>query len=552
MKRQATLAALALVGLSAAQTSRIGIRPPKLVVAISIDQFRADYLPRYYPYFLPAKSGGKVGGFRFLTETGAWYKDAHHNHLPTATGPGHATLLSGSEPAIDGIVGNDWFDRATGKPMYCVDDKSVETVGGTSAPMSPRNLKVTTIGDELKMATGGRAKVVSVALKDRAAILMSGHASDGVVWFDNNTGNWVTSTWYAPNKQLPAWAQQINTERLVDKGFGSKWEPLLANDAYAVTKRSPGTKAPANGLAFSRQIGSGTGKPDKSYWSAMWTSAWGNEFTAKTALRAIEVEKLGQHDVPDLLTVSFSSNDYVGHAFGPNSPEAMDLTVRTDRVLSDMFNAIDKMVGLDNVVFVLSADHGVLPVPEEESETYHSPARRLPFGVTKVIEKALTDEFGAGSWVLGDGLYEQNFYLNRETAKAKKVRMEDVERVAAEAAMTQPGVFAAFTRTQLLNGQLPQWDWCQRVTYGFSPTLGGDLMIVESPGTYWGGGTGTGHGSAWEYDSHVPVIFRGPGIAKGAFTRRTSTADIAPTLAQLLGIEYPSGNQGKPLSEAIK
>jgi len=550
MKRYAVLAAVALVGVSAAQTSRIGIKPPKLVVAISIDQFRDDYIPRYYNYFLPAKSGGKLGGFRFLTDTGAWYKDAHHNHVPTATGPGHATLLSGSEPAVDGIVGNDWYDRAAGHAMYCVEDRSVETVGGTSGPMSPRNLKVTTIGDELKMATNGRSRVVSLALKDRAAILMSGHASDGVVWFDNNTGNWVTSTWYAPNKQLPAWAQKINADRLVDKGYGTSWEPMLPADAYSITRRTPSEKPADNGKVFSHPLGSG-GKPDKAYWGAMWTSAWGNEFTVQSAMRAVESEQLGKHDVPDLLTLSLSSNDYVGHRFGPNSPEAMDATVATDRALSELFNALDKQVGIDNVVIVLSADHGVLPVPEEATNSYKSPDTRFPGNFKAAIQKALTEKFGPGDWVLGEGMYEQNFYINRETAKAKNLKMEDVENAVAEAALAVPGAFAAFTRTQLLKGDLPKWDWVSRAMNGFSPTLGGDLMIFEAPGVLFGGSSGTGHGSTWEYDSHVPIIVRGGGVTKGIFNRRVATADIAPTLSLLLGIEYPSGNQGKPLVEAL-
>ncbi|AIE87603.1 alkaline phosphatase family protein [Fimbriimonas ginsengisoli] len=547
MKRLATLALASLACVSLAQPAP---RKPKLIVMISIDQFRADYVTRFASNFLPARSGGKVGGFRFLTESGAWFRDAHHNHIPTATGPGHATLLSGSEPGIDGIVGNDWFDRATGKPMYCVDDKSVETVGGTSSPMSPRNLKTTTLGDELKMATNGRAKVVSLALKDRAAILMAGHAADQVVWFDNNTGNWVTSTWYA--RQLPGWAEGVNRDRLVDKAYGTSWEPLLDAKAYDLARKAPAEKPAANGKLFSWPLGVAGGKADKAYWGALWTSHWGNEFVEQSAERALDTEKLGQRDVSDLLIVGFSSNDYIGHRFGPNSPEVMDATVRTDRLLSQLFTAIDRKVGLDNAVIVLSGDHGVLPIPEEESGVYRSPSTRYLSSVVKPVREALNAAFGEGDWLLGAGIYEQNLYINRETAAAKKVRMEDVERVAAEAAMKQPGVFLALTRTQLLNGQVPAYPFISRVVNGFSPTLGGDVMVVEAPGAYFGAGTGTGHGSAWDYDSHVPIIFRGAGISRGVFTRRVATADIAPTLAHLLGIELPSGNVGRVLGEAIR
>lgn len=547
MKTSAVVALIGLTAVSVAQ--RPALHRPKLVVAISVDQFRDDYVSRYYNLFLPARSGGKIGGFRFLMDTGAWFKDAHHNHVPTATGPGHATLLTGSEPGIDGIVGNDWWDRAKGKAMYCVDDKNVETVGGTSNPMSPFNLKVTTLGDEMKLATAGRSKVVGIALKDRAAILMSGHAADDVVWFDNNTGNWVTSTWYAPSKQLPSWAAKINADRLVDKAFGAKWEPILPEAAYQYTRKTVGKKA--DGKEFSYTLGTPGGKPDKAFWAGMWTSYWGNEFTTQSAIRAVEAEKLGQHDVPDLLAISYSSNDYIGHAYGPNSPEALDATVRTDQTLSELFNALDKAVGIENVTIVLSADHGVLPVPEE-AKASQIPDTRYPDAIAKNVRAALNAAYGEGDWVLGNGMYEQNFYINREVAKEKKIPMSEVEKTAAEAAMTTPGVFVAFTRTQLMLGQVPGWDWTKRAIYGFSPTIGGDLMVFEAPGTLFGGVSGTSHGSAWEYDSHVPLLLRGPGINKGIYTRRVATADIAPTLSLLLGIEYPSGNQGKPLSEAIK
>ena len=222
--------------------SRIGIAPPKLVVLISIDQFRGDYVERFYRHFLPARTGRGIGGFRFLMETGAHFRNAMHNHIPTATGPGHATLMTGSEPAIDGIVGNDWFSRATGKSMYCVEDPSVETIGGPSGPMSPKNLMVTTVGDELKMATNGRSKVVGVAIKDRAAILMAGHAADEVIWWDAGVGAWVTSSFYAPSKRLPEWVTTLNAERGVDKLAGKAWEPMLPKDAYATARRAPSEK----------------------------------------------------------------------------------------------------------------------------------------------------------------------------------------------------------------------------------------------------------------------------------------------------------------------
>lgn len=545
-------ASLILAGIVASANAQSLGPAPKLVVVISVDQFRADYLERYADNFLPARSGKKIGGFRFLTETGSWFKDAHHNHVPTATGPGHATILSGSEPAVDGIPGNDWFNRAQNAPVYCVADPNAKTIGGPSKPMSPFNLKVTTVGDELKLATAGKSKIVSVALKDRAAILMAGHAADEVVWFDNGNGNWVTSNWYAPSGTLPTWVSKFNDSRRADKAYGTSWEPLLPKDAYRLTSRAPGEKTSPNSKLFSWPLGKADGKPDKGYWSALWTSHFGNELTEQAAEAALTEDKLGTHDVPDMLIVGFSSNDYIGHRFGPNSPEVMDATVRTDRVLSDLFNAIDRQVGIDNVVIALTADHGVLPIPEESANAFRNPGARQLDTANKAIADALTKEFGPGDWILGAGQYEQNFYLNRTVAEQKQVSMNKVEKVAAEAASKLPGVFAAFTRTQILQNELPAWNWVKRAVNGYHPVLGGDLMIFEAPGAYFGGGTGTGHGSIWEYDTHVPILLRGPGVNRGSFLRRVTTADIASSLCHLLHVEYPTGNMGQPLFEAIK
>lgn len=539
-----SLAALALVGLasvSVAQDMKIGVKSPKLVVFISIDQFRGDYLARYNPYFLPAQKGKTIGGFRFLTETGSWYRDAYHNHIPTETGPGHATLLTGSEPVVNGIWANDWFNQATGKDVYCVEDPKAETVGGKSSPMSPFNLKVTTVADELKMATNGKSKVVSLAFKDRAAILMAGHAADDVVWFDNGTGNWVTSTWYAPNKQLPAWAAKLNSERLIDKAAGTTWEPLLDSSVYGITRPAPRTK-PGNGKPFSYKLPTTL---DNKLWGSVWTSQVANEFTEESAERALAAQQLGKHDVPDMLIVGLSSNDTIGHAFGPNSAEVMDITIRTDRLLSKLFNAIDKQVGINNVVIALSGDHGVVPIPEEAVNVFKVPIEKN--GADKAIAAALTAKYGEGKWVLAGG---QEVHLNRPLIAEKKLDIAEVERVAQAAALTDPGIAMVFTRTQLLSGLIPNVKFAQRVANGYSPANGGDLVVLTKPGYYSGGG-GTGHGSVWDYDAHVPIVFRGPGIAKGVFSREVHTSDIAPTFSYLLGIEMPSGNLGSPLHEAL-
>ena len=544
-------ALLATHPLPPPQDSRIGIHPPKLVVLISIDQFRGDYVERYAPYFLPAKVGRKIGGFRFLMETGAHFRSAIHNHIPTATGPGHATLMTGSEPAYDGIVSNDWFDRGKGKSIYCVYDPLVECVGGKSDPESPRNLLVTTVGDELKMATNGRSKVVGVAVKDRAAILMAGHAADAVVWYEPSTANWVTSSWYAPTKQLPSWIAGFNSERIVDKEAGKVWEPLLPNDAYVITRKAPAEKPSPNDKPFSHAFDT---KPGKSLFSGVITSRFGNEMTFAVAERAISGEHLGQHDVPDVLVINLSSNDYVGHQYGPNSPEVMDMTVRTDRLLSEFMNSLNSTVpgGIDNVAMVVTGDHGVVPIPEESNEVYKTGVvRGVGARVVKAVSATLTAKFGKGDWVLGGELFEQNLYLNRELALQKGLKMADVEDAAAEAADTVLGTFRAFTRTQILNNQVPAYPWRERLINGFNAGKGGDVMVLEAPGDYAYGGTGTGHGAIWDYDAHVPILIRAKGIKPGIYLNRVHTSDIAPTISRLLGIEVPSGNVGVPLVDTL-
>ncbi|RYG44742.1 hypothetical protein EON79_14255, partial [bacterium] len=427
----------------------------------------------------------------------------------------------------------------------------VETVGGKSGPMSPRNLLVTTVGDELEMATNDRSKVVGVAIKDRASILMAGHAADTVIWWDAGSGNWVTSTWFAPDKQLPTWVADLNAARPVDKAAGAVWEPLLADDVYRIARRSPAEKPAANGKPFSHTLST---KLDVGLYGGMISSPVGNEMTFAAATRAVDAEKLGQNDVPDILVINLSTNDYVGHQYGPNSPEVMDITIRTDRLLSDFLNNLNRKVpgGIDNVAMIVSGDHGVVSIPEEANGTYHTGALRgIGGAAVDAIKKAFAAKYGEGKWVLS-GLAGQNLYLNRALAKEKGLDMRDLEGFAVETALASPGIFAAFGRHQLLENRVPQYPWLSRVVNGYHNQLGGDVFILEAAGDYDGGGTGTGHGSVWDYDAHVPIIFRARGIKPGVYTRPVHTSDIAPTLSRLLGLSFPTGNVGQPLVDKLE
>lgn len=517
---------------------------PKLVLMISIDQGRADYIDRFSDLYLPAKSGKTLGGFRWLSETGVRYTDAHHHHVPTFTAVGHSILMTGSVPAINGIVGNDWWDREKGKGHYSTEDDAYKTVGGNSGAQSARPLKVTTVGDELKMATNGRSKVVGISFKDRASILMAGHAADEVVWFDYDGGNFVTSTYFA--QTLPKWADEFNKSRVIDAFLGKTWTPSLPEAAYINARNAPHEKGPK---MFAHKHGT---ERKSSYYSGVVASANGQNIIFDLTEKAIDADKLGQHDTPDVLVLNLASNDYVGHGWGPNSPEVMDIWAVTDKRLSQLFNKLDKVVpgGINNVAIVVSADHGVSAIPSEMADVYRIGAGRVSGGnIMKAVEAALDKKYGDAKWALDYN--GSNLYLDRTVMDAKGLKHDEVEQTAADAAMTVAGVYQAFTRTNVLQGRLPEIAYKEWITNGLNPLVGGDLVIIESPNMVESGSTGTTHGSTWAYDTHVPILTHWGGQKARKVGRRVYTYDIASTLSTLLGIEYPSGNVGRPLWEAL-
>jgi hypothetical protein len=488
----------------------VGRAKPKLVVGIVIDQFRYDYLTRFRDAY--------TGGFDRLLKNGAVFTDAEFDHFPTVTAVGHSVFLTGATPALSGIVGNEWYDRGSGKMVTSVSDDSVKGLGGQGGGASPRRLLVSTVGDEMKMANGGKSRVIGISLKDRAAILPAGHMADGAYWFDGKSGNFVSSTFYF--QELPEWVVEFNRERAADRYAGIAWEPF---------QRMP---SPAGAQL----------------WEALAASPFGNELVEAFAERAIGRERLGRNEATDLLAVSFSANDYVGHRAGPDSPQVRDLSIRTDRLLDKFLRFIDAEVGLSNVLLVLTADHGVAPLPELQQE------RRMPGGriaggaVERAVESALAASYGEGKWI--ERSSEDAIYLNRLLIHQKKLTGAEVERVAAEAARAVPHVFRVYTASDLSRGHAMADMVGRRVMNGFNAARSADLLVLYEP--YWvPGAHGTSHGVAFGYDAHVPVIFMGKGIKPGAYRRRILPNDIAPTLAALLEVETPSGSVGRVLDEII-
>jgi predicted AlkP superfamily pyrophosphatase or phosphodiesterase len=488
----------------------------KLVVAIVIDQFRYDYMTRF--------DASYQGGLRRLHDAGAFFTDAHQAHYPTVTAVGHAAFLTGSIPAINGIIGNEWFDRETGKMVTSVSDDATKLLGGNGgAGSSPRRLAGSTLGDEIKIAGPSDTTVIGISLKDRAAILPAGHAANAAYWFEQESGQFVSSTYYMTD--LPAWVRAFNKSDAANRHAAAKWMPI---DAGPGTQ--PFRKLPA-------QLG-------KQYYEEMIRSPYGNELLEAFAEQALKEEHLGRHSGTDVLTVSFSSNDLLGHQVGPDAPEVRDMCIQTDRVLGQLLRAVEAEAGAGNYVVVLTSDHGVAPIPEELTKR-GMPAGRFSSGeVYRAIETALSEKYGSAKWVLGNA--ELSPYLDHELLRAKHIALTDAVDTAAEAVRKLPYIFRVYTSTQLEHENLAGDPIGKLMQRGYYRARAGDLFIVQQP--YWlASKEGTSHGTPFSYDTHVPVIFFGRGIRAGRYDENIRVADIAPTLAALLGVNEPSGSVGRVL-----
>jgi predicted AlkP superfamily pyrophosphatase or phosphodiesterase len=530
------LVIIALVGLVATgRSEHLGAQPQaaagpdiKLVVMIAVDQFRADYLTRFDSEY--------KGGLRRLLTDGAVFTNAKLEHYPTVTAIGHSTMLTGAIPADSGIIGNDWFDRQSGATVTSVSDATVQVLGGGSASgtaASPRRLLVSTVGDELKMETAGpgagpSAKVIGISLKDRSAILPAGRAADAAYWLDTTTGAFISSTFYFP--ALPAWATTFNQRKLADEYAGKTW-------TLADGKPTEPHVMPA--------------KPGAPLYAAVFGSPFGNDLLLAFATEALAQEKLGQRGVTDLLTVSFSSNDSVGHKYGPDSPEVRDIAVKVDATIGKLLGEIDQRVGLAHTLVMFTADHGVAPTPEILKEKHMPGGRTDGPTLFNPIQQALEARFGAGKWILATA--GSSPYLNYALMAEKKLDPVEVRRVAADAARTAADAHVArvYTRDQLLLGEVSHDVVGRRILRGFNAARSGDLEVVLEP--YWiRGATGATHGTPYNYDAAIPLILMGPGVKPGRYTDNVALNDAAPTLSTILNIPAPSASQGRVLSEALQ
>jgi predicted AlkP superfamily pyrophosphatase or phosphodiesterase len=541
---------------------------PRLVLLIAVDQFRYDYLERFGDLFAQ-------NGLRRLMRDGASWTQSNYDHMPTYTAPGHATMMTGAYPAESGIIGNEWLDRATGNRVTSVSDDTTKLLGDNpnANGSSPRRLIGSTVGDELRLATHERAKVIGISVKDRSAILPAGRHANAAYWFSTAAGNMVSSTFYF--KELPAWVSAFNNARPADKYFGTKWERLLSEDEY-VSRAGPDAPSwetvpsgSGDTNAFPHTITGGATTPGRAFYNALDYSPFSNDLLVSFAQQAIVNEQLGQDDDTDVLTVSFSANDYVGHRFGPYSQEVMDITLRTDRQIATLLDFVDARIGLSNTLLAFTSDHGVSPIPEHASAMGLGGARLKAADLFDKIRAAIRARYNpqgkspdpSADYLLKyseggnmrEWLINGNIYFNYDALKRDGVSVEEFSQVVVAGALTLPGIARCFSRIQLLRGATSTTDPIERrVLHGFHPARSGDVIVVAEPYRYLAETITATHGSAYSYDTHVPTIIMGPGITPGRYFQTATPTDIAPTLSALLRITPPANSTGRVLLEAMK
>ena len=508
---------------------------PKLVVGIVVDQMRYDFLYRYSEKY-------SSGGFKRLMNEGFNCRNNHYDYAPTVTAAGHAAIFTGSIPAIDGIIGNEWFNQKTGKSVYCVEDTSVRTVGSDrkAGLMSPKNLLVSTITDQLRIANNFQSKTIGIALKDRGSILPAGHTANGAYWFDSKNGSFITSTFYM--NDLPQWVKDFNALKMPQKYMAEGWKTLLPIEQYTEStadnqlyeSKLSGEKTPT----FPHELAAQSGV---NLLEVIRTTPFGNTLTKDFALAAIKNENLGKSPKTDFLTVSFSSTDYVGHSFGPNSIESEDTYLRLDKDIAEILTTLDNTLGKDNYLVFLSADHGVADVPGFWQ------SQKLPSGVfntsdsMKEIKSALKIAFGEGEFIRA--IDNSQIYLNENIMREKKISYAQIHEVVRQTLLKREDVADVIDLHNLANSTLPEYQ-IKYVKNGLNPRRSGDIMIVLNPSWFEGRMQGTTHGSLYRYDTHVPLLFYGWKVKTGETTIRTNISDIAPTVADFLNILEPNGSIG--------
>lgn len=520
------------------------ITHPKLLVGIVVDQMRWDYLTRYYPLFQAN------GGFRRMLGEGFSFDNTQIPYVPTVTACGHTCVYTGSIPALHGIVGNNWWDNRLQKGMYCSEDKSVKGVGSKTeedGQMSPKNMLTTSVCDELRLASNFASKVIGIAIKDRGAILPAGHSANAAYWYESKTGNFISSTYYM--NELPGWVQQFNGRKLPDSLYRLGWKTALPAATYSLyssadDKAYESKPFGKEALGFPYDLTKFVGKD----YSKISSTPWGNTLTAEMAKAAVVAEKLGQGTATDFLAVSFSSPDYIGHSFGPNSWENADDYVRLDQELGKLFQFLDAQVGAKAYTVFLTADHAVAHIPGYLKEN-RIPGGLLDMsGMMKDMNLQIKQRYGVENAIAS--IMNEQVYLSRKRLDTSKADVLEIKNFIVQYLLKEENITHAFVSDDILITPLPK---VIREMYanGYHPSRSGDVSFIPKPGYFIGGNTGTTHGSPFQYDTHIPLLWYGWGIKKGSSNKMVYMTDIAPTVAALLRIQAPNGNVGNVLEDAF-
>ena len=520
-------------------------KQPKLVVGIVVDQMRYDYLTRFWEKF-------SENGFKKLVNNGFNCEQTHFNYMPTYTAPGHASIYTGTTPANHGIIANTWYDKTNKAKTYCTSDENVQSVGTTTnmGKMSPNKLLVTTIADELKTANK-QSKVIGISIKDRGAILPAGYQADAAYWFaGEDEGKWISSTYYM--KQLPKWLNELNEKNTANTYLQKPWKTLLPIHDYteSIADNNPyeevfeGEKAPIfpHNLPALR-------KANKNY-DLIKSTPFGNTILKELAFEVIQQEKLGADAITDLLTVSFSSPDYIGHQFGPYSVEIEDTYLRLDREIAELLTFLEKQVGEGEFLVFLTADHGVVDIPQ------HAIDNKLPGGYFEekaTLEKMNTflfEKFNVENLV--ENLSNYQLFFNHDLIAEHQLNLIDIENFAVNFKLKQEGIVKAVSATSMKSAEFDS-KILANVQRGFHQVRSGDVMFVLASGwiNKWTK-KGTTHGSPYNYDTHVPLLWYGTNIKQGVRAEQVAIADIAATLSVLLKIALPSACDGKVIEELVK
>ena len=562
-------AALFVLGCSVRTEVNVGnhiaLDKPKLVVGITVDQMRADYLTRFGAWGdVDSPSTFGKGGFRRMVEEGFTCRDHQFGYAPTYTGPGHASIYTGTTPTIHGILANDWYDRASGSSVYCASDTSVQGVHaegvdleglilGTAGQMSPHRMLSTTLGDELKMATGNQAMVYGVSMKDRGAILPAGHAADGAFWFyGKELGHFVSSTYYG--ETLPQWLVKFNQSGRAERLMALGWDRLHNESVYnqCLPDNNPYEGAFRGELRPTFPYDLQALRAQNGGFDLLKGTPGGNTLIVDFAIAAIEGAGLGQDNVTDLLALSFSATDYVGHRVGPHAQETMDMYLRLDLELKRLFDALDKRVGHGQWTAFLSADHGGANVPSHASSVGLPTDYWKPGNLLDSVEMQLQDRWGnppeGESWILRHS--NDQIFLNHPLIHERSLNRNAMARFVAECCAPDPGLSKAIAACDA-PAMAANDPVVARLVRGHRPGYSGDVYLVPQPGWIDYSRTGTTHGSAFPHDTHVPALFLGAGVPHGETYSRTYIRDIAPTVAQIMDSPYPNGTTGEPIADLL-